>query len=46
MVQMPAKYLLKLLHQTSGNFRDLDHYIETNDRRVLWTDDEDKILHF
>lgn len=46
MVRKPMKQVLELLHQACGDFCDLDHYLETNDQRVLWTDSEDKILHF
>lgn len=44
MVNVPIKTLLELLHQVSGDFVQLDNYIESKDSKLLWTPEEDDIL--
>lgn len=44
MVNVPIKTLLEWLDQVSGDFVQLDNFIETKDSRLLWTPAEDDIL--
>lgn len=44
MVNIPIKTLLQQLDQVSGDFMQLDNYIENKDSKVLWTAEEDEIL--
>lgn len=44
MVNMPIKTLLELLDQLSGDFVQLDNYIESKDVRLLWSGEEDEAL--
>ena len=44
MVNIPIKTLLEKLDQVSGDFTQLDNYIETKDSKILWSTEEDEIL--
>ena len=44
MVNIPIKTLLEKLDQVSGDFLQLDNYIETKDSKLLWSQEEDDIL--
>jgi len=44
MVNLPIKTLLERLDQVSGDFAQLDNYIETKDNKILWSNEEDEIL--
>ena len=44
MVNVPIRTLLEKLDQVSGDFMQLDNYIETKDSKILWTAEEDEIL--
>lgn len=44
MVNIPIKTLLERLDQVSGDFLQLDNYIETKDSKLLWSQEEDEIL--
>ena len=44
MVNIPIKTLLEKLDQVSGDFNQLDAYIESKDSKLLWSADEDEIL--
>lgn len=44
MVGMPIKTLLERLDQVSGDFVQLDNFIETKDSKILWSPEEDDIL--
>lgn len=44
MVNIPIKTLLERLDQVSGDFLQLDNFIETKDSKVLWSADEDEII--
>jgi hypothetical protein len=44
MVNVPIKTLLEWLDQVSGDFVQLDNYIETKDSHLLWSPAEDEIL--
>jgi hypothetical protein len=37
MVNVPIKTLLEKLDQVSGDFVQLDNYIETKDNKLLWS---------
>lgn len=44
MVNIPIRTLLEKLDQVSGDFIQLDNYIESKDSKVLWSPEEDDIL--
>lgn len=44
MVNIPIKTLLERLDQLSGDFNQLDAYIESKDNKLLWSQEEDDIL--
>ena len=44
MVNIPIKILLERLDQVSGDFSQLDAFIETKDSKLLWSNEEDDIL--
>lgn len=44
MVNVPIKTLLERLDQVSGDFLQLDNYLETKDSKLLWSAEEDDIL--
>ena len=44
MVNLPIKTLVEKLDQVSGDFVQLDNYIETKDSKILWSSEEDDIL--
>lgn len=44
MVNIPIKSLLEKLDQVSGDFTQLDAYIESKDNKLLWSPEEDDIL--
>jgi hypothetical protein len=44
MVNIPIKTLLERLDQVSGDFLQLDNFIETKDNKILWSAEEDEIL--
>jgi len=44
MVNIPIKTLLERLDQVSGDFIQLDNFIETKDSKLLWSQEEDEIL--
>jgi hypothetical protein len=44
MVGVPIKILLERLDQVSGDFLQLDNFIETKDSKILWSAEEDDIL--
>lgn len=44
MVNIPVKTLLERLDQVSGDFIQLDNYIETKDNKLLWSAEEDEVL--
>jgi regulator of replication initiation timing len=44
MVNVPIKTLLERLDQVSGDFLQLDNFIETKDSKILWSSEEDEIL--
>ena len=44
MVNIPNKVLLEKLDQLSGDFLQLDNYIESKDNKLLWSSEEDDIL--
>lgn len=44
MVNYPINQLLELLDKVSGDFVELDRYIETKDQRILWTAEEDDLV--
>ena len=44
MVNIPIKTLLEKLDQLSGDFLQLDNFIETKDSKLLWSSEEDDIL--
>lgn len=44
MVNVPIKTLLERLDQVSGDFTQLDNFIETKDSKLLWSPEEDEIL--
>lgn len=44
MVNVPCKTLLERLDQVSGDFIQLDNFIETKDSKLLWSPEEDEIL--
>lgn len=43
-VGMPVKALLEKLDEVSGDLIALDKYVETRDARLLWSEEDDKIL--
>jgi hypothetical protein len=44
MVNVPIKTLLERLDQVSGDFTQLDNFIESKDSKLLWSSEEDDIL--
>lgn len=44
MVNLPIKTLLERLDQVSGDFTQLDNFIESKDAKMLWSPEEDEIL--
>ena len=44
MVNIPIKTLLERLDQVSGDFTQLDAFIENKDSKTLWSHEEDEIL--
>lgn len=44
MVNVPIKTLLERLDQVSGDFTQLDNFIESKDPKLLWSPEEDDIL--
>jgi hypothetical protein len=44
MVNVPVKTLLERLDQVSGDFIQLDNYIENKDSKLLWSPEEDEVL--
>lgn len=44
MVNVPIKTLLERLDQVSGDFLQLDNFIENKDNKMLWSPEEDDIL--
>jgi hypothetical protein len=44
MVSVPIKTLLERLDQVSGDFTQLDNFIESKDSKLLWSAEEDEIL--
>jgi|JI61114C2RNA_FD_contig_41_3942174_length_895_multi_7_in_0_out_0_1 hypothetical protein len=44
MMGVSVKFLLEKLDEVSGDLLALDKYVETRDNRLLWSDDDDKIL--
>ena len=44
MVNIPIKTLLERLDQVSGDFYQLDAFIESKDSKLLWSAEEDEIL--
>lgn len=44
MVNVPIKTLLERLDQVSGDFVQLDNFIELKDSKILWSAEEDEIL--
>ena len=45
MVGISVSDLLEKLDQLSGDLTALDKFIETKDIRMLWTEEDDKILY-
>ena len=43
-MNVPVKFLLEKLDEVSGDLLALDKYVETRDNRLLWSEDDDKIL--
>lgn len=44
MVNVPIKTLLERLDQVSGDFTQLDNFVESKDSKLLWSAEEDDIL--
>jgi hypothetical protein len=44
MVNVPIKTLLERLDQVSGDFIQLDNFVESKDSKLLWSAEEDEIL--
>jgi hypothetical protein len=44
MVNVPIKTLLERLDQVSGDFTQLDNFVESKDSKLLWSPDEDEVL--
>lgn len=44
MVNVPIKVLLERLDQVSGDFTQLDNFVESKDSKLLWSSEEDDIL--
>lgn len=44
MVNVPIRTLLERLDQVSGDFTQLDNFVESKDSKLLWSTEEDEIL--